>query len=130
MAVSTEIHCETRLNRLPEKSFGQINQPFLPRPATANRLPFSNPFRWHHSVGQTVWRFEVEGIVVFFRGKDLLPNKCDLSRVLQDFGGMILRNPLHKAVGFFCQTLPLTMKNKSQNMASGGLAAKVNSRQR
>src|SRR5665213_2320349 len=66
MAVVTEIHCETRLNWLPEKSCGQINRPFLPRSATFNRPPFFNPFRWHHSVGETVWRFEVEGIVVFF----------------------------------------------------------------
>ena len=48
------------------KILGQINQPFLPRPATFNRPPFSNPFRRHHSVGKTVWRFEAEVILVFF----------------------------------------------------------------
>jgi hypothetical protein len=38
----------------------------LPRPATFNRPPFSNPFRWCHSVGKTVCRFEAEVILVFF----------------------------------------------------------------
>ena len=44
----------------------RTDQPFLPRPATFNGPPFANPFEWHPSVGETVWRFEVEGIVVFF----------------------------------------------------------------
>jgi hypothetical protein len=59
MAVVTEIHCEMGLAELPKKRFGQINQPFLPGSATFNGPPFANPFEWHPSVGETVWRFEV-----------------------------------------------------------------------
>jgi len=42
---------------------------------------------------------------------------------------MILCNSLRNVVAIFCQTLPLTMKNKSQNTAGGGRAAKGNFRQ-
>lgn len=82
------------------------------------------PFRWENRLA-----FRGRGHRCFLCCKDLLPKKCDLSRVLPDFGGMILCNPLRKTVVIFCQALPLTMKNESQNTASGGRAAKGNFRQ-
>ena len=82
------------------------------------------PFRWGNRLA-----FRGRGHCCFLRSKDLLPDKFDLSRVFQDFGGKILCNHLRKAAGIFCQALPLTMKNMRQNMAGGGRAAKENSRQ-
>jgi hypothetical protein len=82
------------------------------------------PFRWENRLA-----FRGRGHRCFLHCKDLLPKKCDLSRDLPDFGGKILCNPLRKAVGIFCQTLPLTMKNKNQNTVSGGRAAEGNFRQ-
>ncbi len=82
------------------------------------------PFRWENRMA-----FRGRGHGCFLRGKDLLPNKCDLSRVSQDFGGKILCNPLHNGVAIFCQTLQLTMKNMNPNTASDGWAAEGNFRQ-
>jgi hypothetical protein len=45
----------------------RTDQPtILARTGHVNRPPFASPLRWHPSVGETVWRFEVAGIVVFF----------------------------------------------------------------
>ena len=43
---------------------GRINRPSLPRSNTFNGPPFAKPSRWHHSIGKTVWRFEVKVIVI------------------------------------------------------------------
>ena len=95
----------------------------VPQAAAFQSFPVA-PFRWENHLA-----FRGRGHRWFLRCKDLLPKNCDLSRFLPDCGSKILCNPLHNVVGIFCQTLPLTMKNKSQNAASGGRAAKGNFRQ-
>jgi hypothetical protein len=59
------------------------------------------------------------GVVRIYYPKNAMFQGVSLNR-----GGKMLRSPLHKAAGFFCQTLPLTMKNTSQD------AAETNSRHR
>ena len=128
MAVSTEIHCETRLNRLPEKSFGQINQPFLPRPATFNRPPFpilsggTIPLGKPSGVSRSRASLVFFVVRIYYRKIAIYQGFCRIVAV------RYCVTP-YTRVGIFCQTLPLTMKNISQNTASGGRAAKGNFRQ-
>jgi len=99
---------------------GRISKPSLPRSNTFNGPPFSNPSRRHHSNGKTVWRLLVRVMVIVFIMVSLYYPKNALCKVFcPDFGGIILCSCLRKAVGIFCQALPLTVKNMKQKAASG-----------
>lgn len=129
MAVATEIPLRNEVEPAARKIL-RTNQPTIlaraghVQQAAVCQASALAPFRWGNRLA-----FRDRGHCCFLRCKDLLPDKCDLSRVFRDFGGKMLCNHLRKTVVIFCHALPLTMKNMRQNMAGGGLLAKGNSRQ-